>query len=163
MKSLRKNSCCCLSDLVSLYIQLSSGAGLLMYRAYLAYIQTACRKTISQVTDMLIRAYPQLRNLEYLTREGVAGTAEYWRLARFAHRQYVSILPRSDGGGITKKRVSITFTNQRGESPQSSYDCQFYATAGLLAVRSDSGHGAVYKSAGKLPLQIWKPKERAAG
>jgi hypothetical protein len=31
---------------------------------------------------MLVLAYPQSRNLECLTREGSAGTAEYWRLAQ---------------------------------------------------------------------------------
>jgi methyl-accepting chemotaxis protein len=54
---------------------------LLMYIPYSNYIKENYYTNLSHILEMLQRCYPQLKDPDYMIREGKAGTDEYWNIA----------------------------------------------------------------------------------
>ncbi|MDR2447896.1 MAG: methyl-accepting chemotaxis protein [Treponema sp.] len=145
MKSLRKEF---LLLFIGVGFLISCGVGLLMYYEYHTHIQRAYRKTITQVTDMLVRVYPQLCDFEYLAREGSAGTSEYWRLAQALQEivdsfglAYISVLEKRDEGYIFVIDNDLeNATGTKNPVPGTPYNFSVYATySDTMALAERSG------------------------
>jgi methyl-accepting chemotaxis protein len=98
MKSLRKEF---LLLFVGLGILSSTVMGLLMYYQYYTHIQQNYRKTLTQVTDMLIRTHPEFCDIEYIVQEGTIGSETFWDMAETLRDiveafglAYISVLER---------------------------------------------------------------------
>jgi len=58
---------------------------LLMYTPYAHHIKSTYYDNLSHILEMEERCYPELKNTEYLMREGEAGSDEYWAIV---HEMY---------------------------------------------------------------------------
>jgi methyl-accepting chemotaxis protein len=63
---------------------------LLMYIPYANHIKNTYRDNLSRILEMEERCYPELKDVNYLLHEGVAGTDEYWRIVRTMRETEVS-------------------------------------------------------------------------
>ncbi|MDR2096260.1 MAG: methyl-accepting chemotaxis protein [Treponema sp.] len=102
MKSLKKEF---LLLFIGAGFLISAAVGLLMYYQYARYIESSYRQHLGQVTEMLVRAFPEISDLDYLVQEGKSASDAYWRLtgilqeiAKSFNLAYISVLDKTDSG-----------------------------------------------------------------